>query len=297
MTQHPEPHDEAVNRLFDEHQRALTDGLDRFLDVEAGLREVLLQSHHDTAVDALENVLDVEAGLAAILPTTSPPSSTSQPDSTEIPESDQAARELPQTFGSDRSGEPVNRHRSQAYGFSETGKGLNKGIRKVEVALKWDPSPAGQPHAAVNLVAAVYSTSDPYGDPAHLVRFDSRSPDGTIVLYRNSELGMGFGWDEVMTLELDRFDGRYARVVVGVVMQQGSPHQTFAGVLNPALRIREGYTILAEDDFGGVLGSTAATVAEFSRDEYGQWDFRPGMHGFNGDTATFTATMGRTHER
>ncbi len=98
--------------------------------------------------------------------------------------------------------------------------GLNKGIRKVEIALRWDPSPAGQPPTDLDLVAATYPADDPYGDPAYVVHFDSRSPDGTIYLNRDSKDGKGFGWDEVMTLELDRLDARYARVVVGVVIQQ-----------------------------------------------------------------------------
>ncbi|MEU0334643.1 TerD family protein [Streptomyces sp. NPDC006193] len=171
--------------------------------------------------------------------------------------------------------------------------GFSKGIRKVEVALKWDPSPAGRPPTDLDVVAATFASDDAYGAPAYLVHFDSRSPDGTIFLDRDSTDGKGFGWDEVMTLELERLDTRYARVVVGVVIQQRSGPRTFDGVLNPALRIREGYTVLAEDDFGSVLGATAATVAEFVRDESGEWTFRPGVHGFDEDPATFTRVMGR----
>ncbi|CAL9604102.1 hypothetical protein SUDANB176_05492 [Streptomyces sp. enrichment culture] len=170
--------------------------------------------------------------------------------------------------------------------------GLNKGIRKVEIALRWDPSPSGEPSTDLDLVAAPYPASDPHGDPAYVVHFDSRSPDGTITLNRDSKDGKGFGFDEVMTLELDRLDGRYARVVVGVVIQQHQARRTFSGVGNPGLRIREGYTVLAEDDFGGVPGATAATVAEFVRDGSGTWDFRPGVQGFEGDPATFARAMG-----
>ncbi len=94
-----------------------------------------------------------------------------------------------------------------------------------------------------------------------------------------------------MTLELDRLDPRYARVVVGVVIQQHVP-RTFSGVGNPGLRIREGYDVLAEDDFGGVLGATAATVAEFVREGSGPWEFVPGVRGFDGDPADFTREMG-----
>lgn len=173
--------------------------------------------------------------------------------------------------------------------------GISKGIRKVEIALKWDPSPAGQPPTDLDLVAATYLASDPYGDPAYVVHFDSRSPDGTIYLNRDSTDGKGFGWDEVMTVELDRLDSRYARVVVGVVIQQRPAHRTFVSVVKPGLRIREGYTVLAEDDFGGILGATAAGVAEFVRQEAGTWDFHAGVLGFEDDPARFTAIMGTLH--
>ncbi|GAA3144139.1 TerD family protein [Streptomyces rameus] len=173
--------------------------------------------------------------------------------------------------------------------------GFNKGIRKVEVSLKWDPSPGGRPPTDLDIVAATFVAGDAYGAPAYLVHFDSRSPDGTILLDRDSTDGRGFGWDEVMTLELERLDGRYARVVVGVVIQQRSEHKTFVNVLNPAMRIREGYTVLAEDDFGAVLGASAATIAEFVRDDSGEWTFRPGVHGFDEDPAAFTRVMGRRH--
>ncbi|MFE9449832.1 TerD family protein [Streptomyces sp. NPDC006739] len=174
---------------------------------------------------------------------------------------------------------------------------FSKGIRKAEVALQWDPSPAGRPPTDLDIVAATFVTGDEYGAPAYLVHFDSRSPDGTIFLNRDSTDGKGFGWDEVMTLELDRLSERYARVVVGVVIQQGSEHRTFVSVLNPAVRIREGYTVLAQHDFGSVLGATAATVAEFVRDESGGWNFHPGLHGFEEDPADFTRVMGRAHQR
>ncbi|GGX04771.1 TerD family protein [Streptomyces lomondensis] len=172
--------------------------------------------------------------------------------------------------------------------------GLNKGIRRAEVAVKWDPSPPGQPPTDLDIVVAAYLADDPHGEPAQVVRFDSRSPDGAIYLNRDSRDGKGFGWDEVMTLELDRLDGRYARVVVDVVIQQRSAHRTFGSVPNPALRIREGYTVLAEDDFGDVLESTAATVGEFVRDESGGWNFRPGIHGFEDGTGHHPVPRGHT---
>ncbi|GGW69619.1 TerD-family protein [Streptomyces lucensis JCM 4490] len=170
--------------------------------------------------------------------------------------------------------------------------GFSKGIRKVEVALKWDPSPAGRPPTDLDIVAAPFESGDPYGAPAYLVHFDSRSPDGTIFLNRDSKDGKGFGWDEVMTLELDRLDGRYARVVVGVVIQQGTGRQDFANVLNPGMRIREGYTVLAEDDFTEVAEATAATIGEFHRDDSGGWTFHAGVHGFDEDPASFPRVMG-----
>ncbi|MEU7058777.1 TerD family protein [Streptomyces sp. NPDC046197] len=173
--------------------------------------------------------------------------------------------------------------------------GLGKGIGKVEVALKWDPSPAGRPPTDLDIVAATYVASDPHGAPAYVVHFDSRSPDGTIYLNRDSRDGRGFGWDEVMTLELDRLAERYTRVVVGVIIQQPAERRTFVDVRNPGLRIREGYSVLAENDFGDVLGATAAAVAEFVRDENGNWGVHPGVHGFEDDPATFLRSMGRLH--
>lgn len=172
---------------------------------------------------------------------------------------------------------------------------LRKGIRKAEVSLKWDPSPRGEPGTDLDIVAATYLGADPYGDPDYVVHFDSRSPDGTINLNRDSRDGLGFGWDEVMVLELYRLSERYARVVVGVVIQQRSAERTFAEVRNPGLRIREGYDVLAEDDFSGVRDATAATVAEFVRDGAGEWEFRPGIKGFQDDPVTFPRHMGQAH--
>lgn len=74
MTDHEAvPGNEGVlARWFDRQQRLLLDELGDILDVEAGLREVLLQSSHDTMVNGLDAVMDVEAGLAAVLPGTGP---------------------------------------------------------------------------------------------------------------------------------------------------------------------------------------------------------------------------------
>ncbi|MFJ4006646.1 TerD family protein [Streptomyces sp. NPDC090023] len=170
--------------------------------------------------------------------------------------------------------------------------GFSKGIREVEVALRWDPSPAGRPPSDLDIVAATFTADDAYGAPAYLVHFDSRSPDGTIFLDRDSPDGKGFGWDEVMNLELQRLDARYTRVVVGVVIQQNRTRTTFASVLNPAVRVSEGYTVLSEADFGTAADATAAVVAEFARDASGEWTFHPGIHGFDEDPATFTRVMG-----
>ncbi len=180
-------------------------------------------------------------------------------------------------------------------GKGKSVNGLSKGMRKVEVALRWDPSPAGQPAADLDLVAGTYTADDPYGTPAYVVHFDSRSPDGTIYLNRDSKDGKGFGFDEVMTLELERLDTRYTRVVVGVAIQQRAEDRTFADVVSPGLRIREGYTDLASEDFAGVRSATAATVAEFVRDETGAWEFRASVHGFEGEPSTFTRVMGAAH--
>jgi len=170
---------------------------------------------------------------------------------------------------------------------------LNKGIEKVEVTLKWDPSPIGTPDNDLDIVAATYPADAPHGEPAYLVAFDSRSPDGTITLNRDSRTGQGFGADEIMTLELDRLSETYARVLVGVAIQQGEGRKVFGDVANTAVRIREGYTDLAEDDFASVAESTAATVAEFTRDETGKWRFRPGLRGFDADPDAFVSLMGR----
>ncbi|MFG2831796.1 TerD family protein [Streptomyces sp. NPDC048434] len=170
---------------------------------------------------------------------------------------------------------------------------FNKGIEKAEVTLKWDPSPLGTPDNDLDIIAATYTADAPHGDPAYLVHFDSRSPDGTITLNRDSRTGQGFGFDEIMTLELDRLSDTYARVVVGVAIQQGEGRKVFGDIENTAVRIREGYTDLAENDFTEVAEATAATVAEFARDEAGQWRFRAALSGFDTDPDAFASLMGR----
>ena len=171
--------------------------------------------------------------------------------------------------------------------------GFSKGLTKVEVGLRWDPSPAGEPDHDLDLVAATYTTGDPYGNPAYLVHFASRSPDGTITLLRDSRTGQGFGDDEVMVLELDRLAATYARVVVGVAIQQPGPRLTFAAVANPGVRFRSGPRELAKHDFAEVGDATAATVAEFARDDTGEWRYRRTVHGFDTDPTGFAGLMGR----
>ncbi|MFG2561640.1 TerD family protein [Streptomyces sp. NPDC048496] len=168
----------------------------------------------------------------------------------------------------------------------------NKDIEKVEVRLKWDPSPPGAPAHDLDIIAATYPADEPSGSPSYLVHFDSRSPDGTITLNRDSRTGQGLGFDEVMTLELERLSPAYTRVVVGVVIQQRDGRKTFGDIANTGVQIREGYTNLAEDDFSGVATATAATVAEFVRNGSGVWTFHGTVRGFDGDPGSYAAIMG-----
>jgi tellurium resistance protein TerD len=171
--------------------------------------------------------------------------------------------------------------------------GLNKGLTKVEVTLKWDPSPAGSAPHDLDLIAATYPADDPHGDPAYLVHFDSRAPDGTITLHRDSPDGQGFGPDEAMTLELDRLSESYGRVVVGVVIQQSSGRLVFGDVASTSVHLLQHGDELAQNDFAGVADATAATVAEFLRDESGAWSLHMLVRGFDGDPETFAQRMGR----
>ncbi|MBZ4019348.1 TerD family protein [Streptomyces purpurogeneiscleroticus] len=170
---------------------------------------------------------------------------------------------------------------------------LNKGIDKAEVTLKWDPSPQGEPANDLDIIAATYTTDALHGEPDYLVHFDSRSPDGTITLNRDSRTGQGFGVDEAMTLEFSRLAERYGRVVVGVTIQQRGGRRAFGDIPHTLVRILEGYEVLAEDDFGRFPGATAAVVAEFVRDGDGEWQFVSGVRGFEGDADDFASWMGR----
>jgi len=171
--------------------------------------------------------------------------------------------------------------------------GFNKGLEKIEATLKWDPNPAGSPPHDLDLVAATFSADDPHGDPAYLVHFDSRAPDGTITLHRDSRDGRGFGADEAMTLELERLAESYGRVVLGVAIQQTAGRLTFGDVAAPSVHLAEDGTELLQDEFAGVADATAATVAEFLRDESGAWSLRKLMRGFDTDPETFAHRMGR----
>ncbi|MCY0950102.1 TerD family protein [Streptomyces sp. H27-S2] len=176
--------------------------------------------------------------------------------------------------------------------------GVRKGLAKIEVALRWDPSRAGTPANDLDIVIAVYGAADPHGTPVHLVHFGSRSPDGTITLNRDSHTGQGFGFDEVMTLELDRMAAELRRVVVGVVIQragEGGTRKTFADIEGAGVRIREGHTDLAATGFDSIATATAATVAEFTRDGSGGWSLAARLHGFDTDPEEFTRIMGAVH--
>lgn len=171
---------------------------------------------------------------------------------------------------------------------------LNKGVTKIEVTLKWDPSPLGESDHDLDIVAATYTSNDADAKPVYLVHFGSRSPDGTITLNRDSRTGQGFGTDEEMTLELDRLNASFTRVVVGVAIQQRDRRRTFADIANPEVRLAEGYTELLEHRFADVDDATAARVAEFLRDTSGAWQFRPSLKGFDADPQSFGTLIGTT---
>ncbi|GAA1252906.1 TerD family protein [Kitasatospora nipponensis] len=169
---------------------------------------------------------------------------------------------------------------------------FNKGLERIDVELMWDPSPLGSDPHDLDLVAATYTSHAPTAAPAYLVHVDSRSPDGTITLSRDSRDGRGLGVDEQLTLELDRLADRYLRVVVGVAIQQNHGRLTFERIARPEVRIRSGRDQLALEDLSGKSGWTGARVAEFVRDGSGAWGFRAGVHGFDADPETFATVMG-----
>ncbi|WP_367322630.1 TerD family protein [Streptomyces sp. HUAS ZL42] len=168
----------------------------------------------------------------------------------------------------------------------------SKGLGKVEVRLKWDPSPLHQPPHHLDIIAATYSADAPFGRPVYIVHYDSRSPDGTINMSRHSQTGQGFGYVEAMTLELDRLAPSFARVVVGVAIHQNAGLKTFADISNAGVLVVDGYTELLKDDFAQIAGSTAGTVAEFTRDRSGAWEFQEMVRGFDSDPVVFSTEMG-----
>jgi stress response protein SCP2 len=126
----------------------------------------------------------------------------------------------------------------------------------------------------------------------YVVHWDSRSPDGTINLNRHSQTGMGFGYVEGMDLEFQRLSSAYGRVVVGVAIHQNGGPRTFGDISNCGVLIVERYAELLKDDFARVDDSTAATVAEFTRDDSGTWQLHEMVRGFDSDPVVFTAEMG-----
>ncbi|MCZ0984773.1 TerD family protein [Streptomyces diastatochromogenes] len=170
--------------------------------------------------------------------------------------------------------------------------GVGRGLDKVEVKLRWDPSPYGEAPRHLDIVAATYSADDPYGRPVYVVHYESRSPDGTINMSRHSETGLGLGFVEAMVLEFDRMSPVYGRVVVGVAIHQDGGPRTFGDIANAGVLVLEGYRQLLSDDFAGVADATAATIAEFTRDASGAWELREMVRGFDSDPVLFMAEMG-----
>ncbi|MFF4894834.1 TerD family protein [Streptomyces sp. NPDC001068] len=169
---------------------------------------------------------------------------------------------------------------------------VGEGLGKVEVRLKWDPSPFGEPPRHLDIVAATYSADDLHGRPAYVVHYDSRSPDGTINMTRHSQTGQGFGYVEVMVLEFDRLAAAYGRVVVGVVIHQDGGRRTFGDIHNAGVLVVQRYIELLADDFTQVADSTATTVAEFVRDGSGVWEMHAMVRGSDSDPMPFTLEMG-----
>ncbi|MFF1569509.1 TerD family protein [Streptomyces sp. NPDC058293] len=166
------------------------------------------------------------------------------------------------------------------------------GLGKVEIRLRWDPSPLGESPRHLDIIGAVYPANAPQGRPVYVVHTESRSPDGTINMSRHSENGQGFGFVEVMVLEFDRMPSTSGRVVVGVAIHQSGGTRTFGEISNAGVQIVEGYRELLADDFAQVAGATAATVAEFTPDDSGAWALHETIRGFDSDPVRFMAEMG-----
>ncbi|MEU6541407.1 TerD family protein [Streptomyces sp. NPDC047000] len=168
-----------------------------------------------------------------------------------------------------------------------------RGLGKVEVRIKWDPSPFGEAPRHLDIIATTYAADDPHGRPVYVVHCDSRSPDGTINMSRHSRTGLGLGYVEAMSFELDRLAPSFARVVVGVAIHQDPVPRTFGDMSNAGVLVVDGYRELLKDDFARFAGSTSVTVAEFVRDTAsGEWEFHEALRGFDSDPVGFTAEMG-----
>lgn len=172
---------------------------------------------------------------------------------------------------------------------------VTTGLQKIEVRLRWDPSPVGESPRHLDIVAATYADDSPDDQPEYVVHYDSRSPDGTINMDRHSETGMGFGFVEVMSLELDRLAPSYTRVVVGVVIHQDLTPRTFSDIENAGVLVVEKYTDLLETDFTPVADSTCTTVVEFRRNDVGAWKLHELMRGFDCDASAFPTEIGGAH--
>lgn len=170
--------------------------------------------------------------------------------------------------------------------------GVDRGLAKVQVKLRWDPSAWGEPPRHLDIMAATYSAEEPHGRPVYVVHTESRSPDGTINMSRHSETGQGLGFVEVMVLELDRLASSYARVVVGVAIHQDQGALTFGDITNAGVLVAEDYRELMTDDLARVAGSNATTIVEFTRDAAGAWSFHEMVRGFDGSPTAFAAEMG-----
>ncbi|MGB6161021.1 MAG: WD40 repeat domain-containing protein [Pseudonocardiaceae bacterium] len=73
MSDFPSLPEEALDRWLADQYRALVNDLTAALDLEAGLREVMIPARHADLVADLRDVLGLEAGLSAIVPATPDP--------------------------------------------------------------------------------------------------------------------------------------------------------------------------------------------------------------------------------
>ncbi|MFG2864246.1 hypothetical protein [Streptomyces sioyaensis] len=129
--------DHALEAWLSQQQPDL---LDSVIDVEAGLREILLQSRHDAMVDSLDAVIDVEAGLAAVLPPAPGPA-------TDGHRATRSARQRREFLSVERLLMSVSPHRRIALrGHPEVLLGYEalEGLRKIEHYMRESFQCAGQ---------------------------------------------------------------------------------------------------------------------------------------------------------